>query len=228
MTQPQHHLDDATLASYASGALGLPLGVAVATHMRLCAVCRERMRQADAIGGELMRQQEPAPLSLSAREAMLSRLDSEPVDVTEQPVAQGSEERPSGPRTPVDQLPPELHPYFGDSYRALRWRMLVPGVHRVRSRIPAGKGDLFLLRIASGKKMPVHSHAGSELTVVLKGAYRDVLGRFGPGDVADLDSEVEHQPVTEPGEACICLAALDAPLRFPGRLARMLQPLFGI
>ena len=31
----------------------------------------------------------------------------------------------------------------------------------------------------------------------------------------DLDSEIEHQPVTEPGEACICLAALDAPLRFP-------------
>jgi putative transcriptional regulator len=64
--------------------------------------------------------------------------------------------------------------------------------------------------------------------VVLKGAYRDSLGRFGPGDIADMGSEVEHQPATEPGEACICLGALDVPLRFPGRVARMLQPLFGL
>ena len=84
-----------------------------------------------------------------------------------------------------------------------------------------------LLRIAPGKSMPLHSHQGSEITVVLKGAYRDELGRFGPGDVADLDDAIQHRPVTEPGEPCICLAATDAPLRFPGRIARMLQPLLG-
>ncbi|PZQ21005.1 MAG: transcriptional regulator, partial [Stenotrophomonas acidaminiphila] len=44
--------------------------------------------------------------------------------------------------------------------------------------------------------------------------------------VADLDSDVEHQPVTVPGTACICVSALDAPLRFPGWFARKLQPLF--
>ena len=84
-----------------------------------------------------------------------------------------------------------------------------------------------LLSIAPGKSMPVHSHQGSELTLVLKGAYDDELGHFAAGDVADLDSDVEHQPVVSRGETCICLAALDAPLRFPGRIARMLQPLFG-
>ena len=47
-------------------------------------------------------------------------------------------------------------------------------------------------------------------------------------DVADLDPETEHQPVTSPGEPCICVAALDAPLRFPGWFARRLQPLFGV
>ena len=33
---------------------------------------------------------------------------------------------------------------------------------------------------------------------------------------------------SEGGEACICVAALDAPLRFPGWLARTLQPVFGV
>ena len=58
------------------------------------------------------------------------------------------------------------------------------------------------------------------------GAYRDAIGHFAPGDVADLDSDVEHQPVTVPGVPCICVAATDAPLRFSGWMARMLQPLF--
>ena len=68
----------------------------------------------------------------------------------------------------------------------------------------------------------------SELTQILRGAYDDSLGHFAPGDVADLDSDVEHQPVTTPGVACICVSALDAPLVFSGWFARKLQPLFGI
>ena len=71
----------------------------------------------------------------------------------------------------------------------------------------------------------MHTHGGSELTLILRGAYRDAIGHFAPGDVADLDSEVEHQPVTVPGVPCICVAATDAPLRFSGWMARLLQPL---
>jgi len=104
---------------------------------------------------------------------------------------------------------------------------MAPGVHMIRAA--RGSGDtLILLRIAPGKSMPLHSHQGTELTQILRGAYDDVLGHFGPGDVADLDNEIEHRPVTAPGAPCICVAALDAPLRFPGWLARKLQPLVGL
>ena len=40
---------------------------------------------------------------------------------------------------------------------------------------------------------------GQEMTLILRGAYRDQIGRFAPGDVADLDEGIEHQPVIEGG-----------------------------
>jgi len=85
---------------------------------------------------------------------------------------------------------------------------------------------LIMLKIAPGKCLPMHSHGSSELTQLLRGAYDDSLGHFAPGDVADLDSQVEHQPVTTPGVACICVSALDAPLVFSGWFARKLQQVF--
>ena len=83
-------------------------------------------------------------------------------------------------------------------------------------------------RLASRlSRVPRVAPGCSELTMILDGAYDDVLGHFGPGDVADLDGEIQHQPLTSPGVPCICVAATDAPLKFAGWVARTLQPLLG-
>ena len=103
--------------------------------------------------------------------------------------------------------------------------MIGPGIHYMRAD-RCDDGHLMLLRTAPGRSVPMHTHGGNELTLILQGAYRDAIGQFGPGDVADLDEDVEHQPVTLPGVPCICVAATDAPLRFSGWMARLLQPLF--
>lgn len=65
------------------------------------------------------------------------------------------------------------------------------------------------------------------MTLVLSGAYRDAMGRFGCGDIADLDEHIEHQPRVEPGEPCICIVATEAPTRFKGFFSRLLQPWCG-
>jgi putative transcriptional regulator len=67
-----------------------------------------------------------------------------------------------------------------------------------------------------------------ELTLVLQGAFRDDVDRFGPGDVEIATEDLEHTPVAEGGVPCICLAATDAPLRFNSFLPRVLQPVFRI
>jgi putative transcriptional regulator len=217
--KPTHHLDDATLLSYSGGALPTAMAVVVAAHLDRCQLCRDHLLEADQIGGALMQQQRPATPSVSAREAMLARLEREPELEPRPPQAAPTAFDP-------DRLPAPLHPWFGNSLRALRWQRVAPGVQRIRASGLHG-ADLMLLRIAPGSKLPLHSHGGSELTMILQGAYDDLLGHFGPGDVADLDGETEHQPVTSPGVPCICVAATDAPLKFSGWFARTLQPLVG-
>ena len=85
-----------------------------------------------------------------------------------------------------------------------------------------------LLRIPGGTAVPEHGHNGLELTMVLSGSFTDDGARFARGDVETADVDVEHQPVAEAGDDCICLAVTDAPLRFRGSVARLLQPFIGI
>ncbi len=223
---PRHHLDPATLVSRAAGALSPEMAAVADTHLEVCSHCRRRLAHAEHIGGALLQQQQPVACSSGRadqlREDMLSRLRQPTRVVAPAEVADAE----IGSRS-VDALPRPLQPYFGRSWKALRWRWVVPGVHMIRA--PRRSGDtLILLKIAPGKSMPLHSHEGSELTQILKGAYDDELGHFGPGDMADLDSEIEHRPVTSPGVPCICVAALDGPLRFRSWLARKLQPMVGL
>lgn len=218
---PQHHLDATTLVSYAAGALSPELSAITHLHLDVCAVCRNALHEAEGIGGALIEKQlstwqQPRAAELQAQ--MLQRLDEVgELNLLPEPAQQKGD---------PDRLPRALEPYFGTRYSALKWRWMGPGMHYISASGPTG-GTLLMLRIGPGKRMPVHSHQGSELTQILQGAYDDALGHFGVGDVADLDSETEHQPITSTGDACICVSALDAPLRFPGWFARALQPLYG-
>jgi putative transcriptional regulator len=84
------------------------------------------------------------------------------------------------------------------------------------------------MRVATGRGVPEHGHSGSEITLVLSGSYTDRFGRFQPGDVADLDPDVEHDLKVDSAQACICLVAVESPARFKGIIARLMQPFIGI
>ena len=60
--KPNHHLDAATLLGYSAGALPAAFMAVAATHLSLCQTCRQRLHDADGVGGLLVQQQEPAPL----------------------------------------------------------------------------------------------------------------------------------------------------------------------
>jgi len=203
--------------SYAAGSLDDAFVTVVATHLASCAECRSRLRETEEIGGNLLEAIDTVPLDAAAFERAMSKLN-EPVKQT---LGEPEHRKPSLYR-PLARL-------AGGGLDDVAWKTVAPGVamHRLPTS-KAARGSLRLLKIAPGKKIPEHGHGGTEITLVLTGSYRDAFGRFGPGDVADLDENIEHQPMVDSSEPCICLVATEAPTRFKSFFGRLFQPLVGI
>jgi putative transcriptional regulator len=210
--RPSHHLNQDMLMDYASGAVSEPVGTFVAAHLVLCAECRRELAAFEALGGVLLTESEPVSVAPSTLDGVLARLD--------QPLP--AEPLPSA----ASGLPRPICRYVGKPLDQLPWRTLLPGLQEYRLPIGSGSDKVCLLRIKPGRAMPRHTHDGNEMTLVLRGSYTDSLGRFGPGDVAIVDGSVDHQPVADRDEDCICLAVTDAPLRLTGPIGRLFRPFF--
>ena len=70
-----HHPTDASLAAFASGTLDECRGLVVATHLSLCAHCRNAVRAFEAVGGFLLEGAEPTGMSAGALERAMAQLD---------------------------------------------------------------------------------------------------------------------------------------------------------
>ncbi len=210
-----HHLDEATVLAYAAGTLGEALSIAAACHISMCPDCRRAIRKAEALGGEILDDLQVSEVSDACRAATLGRLDGEAA--AKRIVAKS-------------EMPPPLQRLLGGrDFAQLRWRKKAPGVAVFELPLSkTAKGSLKLISIAPGMSMLEHGHGGEELTLVLKGAFTDKIGRFARGDIADLDQDTEHCPIIEEGETCICLFATEAPTRYKTLIGRLLQPFLGI
>lgn len=218
----KHHLDEATLLSYAAGSLSQAMALVVACHLTLCPRCRARMAENEALGGHLLEQLPPAAINDNALDSLLSQLDDNHSIGVE--MAQAGTLAP--PECDDSLVPYPLNEYLPSALDTLPWRTLVSGIHYYDLDTP-NRGVSRLMRIAPGKTLLPHTHDGNELTLVLSGSFSDDIGRFHRGDVADLDDQVEHQPLVDSATDCICLIATDAPLKFTTLLGRLVQPVTG-
>lgn len=215
---PHHHLDSTTLLAYAAGTLEEAFTIVAAAHLDGCDECRKAVRAAEAMGGVMLEEIGESPVSDACKAKTLKLLD------------QATLHRFPVPQAQAGEIPPPLARLLDiSSFDQLVWKKKAPGVAMINVKLPEGaRGQLKLLRIGAGRAMPEHGHGGEEITLVLQGAYRDHMGRFAAGDVADLDEEIEHKPVVEGDGECICLVATERPTRFKSFAARLMQPLVGI
>jgi putative transcriptional regulator len=217
MTPPAHHPPEELLLDYAAGSADEPTSLMLATHLALCPECRDTVACFESVGGALLEEIEPAALAPDALDCLLARLDEQvPASVSRSPVA-GDAPHP---------LPEPLRSYVGDDLEAIRWKQVMRGVEQAEIAVsgPSGNIKARLLRIRPGIKIPRHTHAGTELTLVLAGGFSDGCGHYLRGDLSFSDGEVDHSPVADKDGECICLTVTDAPLHLTGPLMRLLNP----
>ncbi|WP_375254251.1 ChrR family anti-sigma-E factor [Yoonia sp.] len=216
MKQIKHHLTEPLLMGYAAGTLPEAFNLVVATHITMCDTCRAALAEYEAVGGEVMLETDPVDVAEDALAATLALIENGRFAETPAPV-----------RTQNSVFPGPLQDYVSGDIDSLKWRKVGGGVSQFVLNT-SDDASVRLLRIPAGTAVPDHGHQGTELTLVLQGAFMDEDDLFATGDVEVANEDLNHTPVAAEGLDCICLAATDAPLRFNGFVPRLAQRFIGI
>ncbi|MEL6682248.1 MAG: ChrR family anti-sigma-E factor [Pseudomonadota bacterium] len=209
----KHHLTEELLMGYAAGTLPEAFNLVVATHISMCDECRAALAEYEAVGGEVMAGGDPTSMAEDALAATLAKIERQ--DKTDAPITVPT------PRT-SGLFPAPLRDYVKGDLDDVKWRKIGGGVSQMILET-SKDATVRLLRIPAGTAVPDHGHRGTELTLVLQGAFVDETDRFAAGDVEVANEDLHHTPVAEEGMDCICLAATDAPLRFNSLVPRIAQ-----
>jgi putative transcriptional regulator len=196
---PHHHPSADILAAYSSGALEPGFGLVVGAHVEVCAACRARVGAFEAASGAALEELPRIEVAPDALTRVMARLGDA------QAATPAQDARPLLERLPL---------------KPKRW--VAPGVWVAAVETPhAPENRVYLLSVAPGRPTARHEHSGAEFCTVLKGAYRDELGLFSAGDFAAAYGDMNHLPVVQGDEDCVCLFATEGRLKPQGLLGRL-------
>lgn len=202
------------LLDYATGAAVEPVALAVATVIDLNPAAAQAYQRLNCLGGELLDSIEPAFGSGDDLKTIFSRLAEIQPDIAPLCIIPAA----------TSPVPTPLHTYIGHSFDGLEWNHLTSGVDEHVIKTSQIGYRTSLLRIAPGKAMPHHGHAGEELTVVIEGSYDSQGSRFETGDMEVANPDIKHKPVADAVHGCLCLAVLSAPVQLTGFVGWFINP----
>ena len=206
---PQYHPDQFLLQDYAAGDVPGAIALTLSVHLEYCARCRADAAELARVGGQLLGTLDPVPVNDDAFERLMERIEAAPVPAASRGAVPVRASRDGLPRALASLMPQGLD--------ALEWNR-VGKLRSTRLRFGDRQREVGLQHISAGGRVLEHGHCGNEITVVLRGHFSDADGRYQPGDFLLRTPEHVHRPMAAADEDCLCLAVLDAPLRFNGLL----------
>lgn len=219
------HPDSAFLVEYASGSVDLAPSIAITTHIQFCDQCRRTVESLQAVGGEILEKANSVPVSDDLLDSVFAHIDS---DSAEEHSASGVQHEVASvddSNEVLSELASTVPAYIRQFLPAepLKWRFLSPSLKTATISVGEDVHELSFLKIKAGGKAPVHTHKGTEITVVLKGCFSDEDDLYHPGDFIVRQAGETHQPIAAQNEECICLSVLSAPIQLTG-IKSMLNP----
>lgn len=212
MNAQSYETIDNILARYVAGTLPLPVRLLVDAHLELRPTNRSFVRGLEVLAGEEL--SEAPPAVLSDRDARLAAIFA-----SEPPTAHQTRQHDS-------VLPEALRDFVGFGVDDIPWKTKLPGFREFDlGEFDGCHASMFWLR--PGRKIPHHTHEGSEVTLVLDGAFNDGLGRYARGDISVANESTNHRPIAELDRPCIGFAVTDAPLKFNGPVGQRISDILG-
>lgn len=214
----KHHPQPELLEAFVNGELPTPVSVAVAIHVEMCEASQQKVAELEAKAAE----QHFGTSVLVDDEAHEAELDFQNmIDAITQDAT-------------LDTVVPEVLNKIevgGKQFTAPKalqklensdWKTLGK-LSRSRVQLDDVEARSSLLWIDAGGEVPLHTHKGFEITLLLDGSFSDDMGTYNKGDFIWLDGKHEHQPRTE--EGCLCYTVVSDALHFTQGMSRLLNPI---
>ncbi len=199
------------LTEYAAGTLPLAQSACVSLHVNQCRQCQRTAGQLEELGAGLLESLEPVAVGDTQLNAVLARLDEEkPLEYTRE------RER--------DGTPAILQRLMRGDFSDLSWKKIGSALRISYLKTGDTQHEFALYHIKAGGRIPEHTHRGGEMTLILEGGFSDANGSYHAGDFLYRRPGDVHAPTALQSEDCICLAVLDAPLKFTDWRFRWMNP----
>ncbi|MDE0950316.1 MAG: ChrR family anti-sigma-E factor [Halioglobus sp.] len=200
------------ITEFAAGSLPLAQSACVSLHITHCRHCQQTAGQLADLGANLFEAQEPMPVDDILLHAVLARLDEE------KPLEYANK------KSSEKDTPAILQRLMRGDFSDLSWKNI--GATLRISYLKTGDPDheVALYHIRAGGRIPEHTHRGTEMTLILEGGFSDANGSYHKGDFLVRRADDVHAPTALQSEDCICLAVLDAPLKFTDWKFRWMNP----
>lgn len=205
------------LPAYADGTLSEGMSLVVACHLTHCPACRSQLARLEDIGGTGLKLTEAVAVSGTCIAATLARIET----LATAPANDPAGEIPH-PEAGVLPFPGPLRQRIGAGENGIRWKFLMPGLAEHRLQGFDGE-EVSILRARPGVRIPSHTHAGEEATIILAGTMRDGDTLLEQGDVALADHHDDHRPEILGPDTCYCLTVVRGRLRFTGPIGKALN-----
>jgi putative transcriptional regulator len=207
------------LEQFSEGTLNADVALAVAAHVDLCPHCQQLNNDITTdLAGQLAAQTVKA--DNTDWSAMLANIIAQPQQEKPAPLAQQTAAQPIVVNQREFTLPRALQRLAASHGKWLH----LGGI--ATAKLPtASAHHVSLLYISKDTEVPLHTHRGLEMTLILAGKIVDENGSYHAGDLLINSPDDTHTPRTLPDEDCLCLSVLSAPLQFKKGLTRLLNPL---
>jgi putative transcriptional regulator len=211
-----HHPDTHLLVEFANGSCDWALAILVNTHLDHCRHCRHQIQQLEQFGAVLLTSGPQAPVDDTCLEKLWRRIDEFPTPTPPTPAAISA---------PSQDLPALLQRLINPH---ARWQKISKHLKQQRLKTGQDKYEVALQSIKSGGQVSTHDHRGMEYTVVLQGSFSDADGIYCTGDFVQRQPGQIHKPTASQNEDCLCLTAVEQPVRLTHWLGRLINPFLRI